>query len=331
MRPTTIIVLLVVLRLVGESAELPPLGSGIHFRRTNLVVNWKAPTAPWPRTLWVYRVIPMYFSPTVISNVMSICSVTEKDKKDYGTNGMVFSPPGGSRNLRISFPEGSVEYWSTRAYGRTEMAKDVPGTNKLFLLTAAILSKLGINLSEIAKRINTDEPKLSFFESAMVYSFDHQFTTNVEWRSVRFNRALDGVEFGGDGGNCEIQFGDHAQVTKLWLSWRNVERQKSYIAATPEVIMQWLREGKAIQEPAVDEFGNELRIDWSTVKSLTITRADPYYWGQVYSSRNRPSFPCSLVPYAALLATVDTGPRKVDVAIECPILAESLTNEVKNR
>ena len=76
--------------LATPAADLPRLASGIHFQRTNLVVRWKAPSHPWPKALWVYTVSPTRFSPTVISNLMAIGSFTEKDKKDYGTSGMVF-------------------------------------------------------------------------------------------------------------------------------------------------------------------------------------------------------------------------------------------------
>jgi hypothetical protein len=236
---------------------------------------------------------------------------------------MIFSPPDGSRNLRISFPEGSIEYWSTRSYGPTNLAREVPGRNQSFSLTAALLPKLGISLSEISNASRTGKPKMSFFESPMEYFLDHRVITNVEWSGVRFNRALDGVELGGDGGNCEIDFGDHGRVTTISLSWRNIERDELCSTATPKTIMKWLLKGRAIHQPVMGKFGNEIAIDWSSVRSLTVRKAQPYYWGKVYPVGDSPVFPSWLRPFAALLATVDTGTTKVDIAIECPILDES--------
>lgn len=309
--------------LTTPAADLPRLASGIHFQRTNLVVRWKAPSHPWPKALWVYTVSPTRFSPTVISNLMAIGSFTEKDKKDYGTSGMVFAPPDGSRNLRISFPEGSVEYWSTRGYGPTNLARDVPRRDQLFDLTAELLPKLGISLSEISEASGTGKPKMSFIESPMQYFLGNSVITNVESSGVRFSRALDGVELGGDGGNGEIDFGEHGRVTTISLSWRTMERHKLCATATPGTLMKWLREGRAVHQPVIGESGNEITIDWAKVKSLTVRKAQPYYWGEVYPIGARPAFPSLLRPFAALLATTDTGTARLDLAIQCPILDET--------
>lgn len=322
MKAAAALILLGAVCASGSPDDLQPPISGIHFQRTNLVVRWNGSKHPWPKALWVYRVTPTRFSPTTISNLMVICSVKETDKTDYGTNGMVFSPADGPRNLRISFPEGSIEYWSTHSYGPSNLATKVPGRDQLFSLTEALLKKLGISISDIAKANRTGKPKMSIFESPVQYFLDHTVVTNVESRSVRLNRALDGVEFGGDGGNCEIEFGAHGQVTKLSLSWRNVEREKSYRTVPPRTIIKRLREGKAVHAPVMDEFGNDITIDWSRVCNLTVKRAQAYYWGKVYPVGVSPVFPSRLIPYAILLAKVDTGTSTFDVAIQCPIFEE---------
>jgi hypothetical protein len=256
---------------------------------------------------------------------MAIGSFTAKDKRDYGSNGMIFSPPDGSRNLRISFPEGSVEYWSTRNYGTTNLAANVPRKEQLRTLTEALLPKLGINLSEISTDTDTGKPKLSLFESPMQYFAGPTIITNLEWSGVRFNRALEGVELGGNGGNCEIDFGDHGRVITISLSWWGLQRDKMCLTASPATITRWLREGRAVYQPVRGKFGNEVAIDWPHVKTLEVIKAQPYYWGEVHPTGHNPGLPHRLRPFAALLATVETDGAKTELTVQCPIIDDTRT------
>jgi hypothetical protein len=82
------------------------------------------------------------------------------------------------------------------------------------------------------------------------------------------------------------------------------------------MMVQSIRAGKAIQGMIPDNL-NE--IDWRTVKSVTIKKAEPSYY-----AGGDPFAPSDwLRPYAALWTTVDTGYGTIDVEIDCPIIDDS--------
>ena len=142
---------------------------------------------------------------------------------------------------------------------------------------------------------------------------------------VRFSRELDGVEFGGPGGDGEIDFGEHNQITKIWLRWPSLEHDKQYQTVAPEKIVQWIREGNATAGLVRDDSGNEADIDWSTAKNLTITKASAYYCGELFlgAREHRPTFPSWVRPFASIWATIDNGTNTYKVGINCPVLDET--------
>ncbi|HVU06956.1 MAG TPA: hypothetical protein VHG89_00265 [Verrucomicrobiae bacterium] len=297
---------------------------------TNLVVRWEASENPWPKALWVYAMIPTKFSSEVISNLLQATGYTANDKRDYGTNGMIFVNSQKSGNLRISFTEGEIEYWTTLNYGPTNLARDVPATNQLFSLTTNFLSKTGIRLSELSKDRN-GQPKIYFPEAYTEYFISNTVITNIQYRIVRFNRALDSVEFRGAGGNGEFDFSEHGRVTKIWLHWPSLKRDKLYPTIAPERIIQWIRDGKVTIGPIVDDYGNEMTIDWSKVKALTVKEASANYAGEVFlgAREHQPIFPSYVRPMATLWGTVETGTNIFKVGITCPVIDEIKPLDVK--
>ncbi|MGH7952975.1 MAG: hypothetical protein ACREFE_13815, partial [Limisphaerales bacterium] len=203
--------------------------------------------------------------------------------------------------------------------------------NQLYQLTTNFLPKLGINLSEISKQRN-GKPKFNFYEPLSGYPIPNgtpegDFLTNIERRVVSFSRDLDGGRFYYDGGHCEIDFGEHAKILRIELSWPNLKRDKLYSAATPKQIVRRIRDGKAIQRHMMTSNGAETIIDWSKVKSLTITNAEVlYYCGDSFVVREfAPQLisPTLVYPHAELSGFVDTGKSKDYVALVCPIIDET--------
>lgn len=314
----------------------PPADDLIHIQRTNLVVRWKASPHPWPKTVWTYRVRPSEPSPLVISNLMALGPFTDKDRTYSGTNGMVFGHPYATPYLDINFIAGTIDYdWGERNYTPASLAIDVPGTNQLVRLATNLVSQIGISPAEIAKREN-GQLRISWPDPSDSYSFfflpDHTVISNATLRQVWLHRALDGVEFNYGAGGCEIWFGEHSHVIKLRLDWRAVERDKQYAAATPDHIIQWIREGRAIQKRMLTGHGGETFIDWPNVKSLTVRRAKAYYWGEFFgpSIAAHPSLPSWVWPYAEISGTVDTGKTNLNVEIVCPIIDETQSPDVKH-
>lgn len=327
MKRIALLIWLRILCATGFSQSLPFDDSiAIHFRPTNLVIRWTAPDHPWPKMLGTYRVVPTDYSPAILSNLMGLGPFTEADKQDSGTNVITFSRSG--RVLHACPTEGQIVYSSP---SRTDLAKNVPETNDLVRLATNFLRKIGISSSEIAKRRNGcfeisfpgDDESYTFFRPP-----DHTIISNIQSRTVVVRRALEGVLCAPQVGRASLMFGERGRVEGVSLEWRNVKCDKLYAAARPERIMQWIRQGRAIQKRMVDwRTGQERIIRWHVVKSLTITNATACYWGDLFFERERahqPLLPSWVVPYAELSGTVDTGMTNIDVQIVCPVIDDTL-------
>jgi hypothetical protein len=311
---TTACLLLLAAWANGFSQELSLKGT--PFRRSDLKIIWNIATNTLPAAVWVYRVLPNRFSPAVISNLLAICSLTEKEKTREDNDWLVFQSRDDSRRrLGLLFPLGSIEYDAQPRHGPTNLVMQVPTEAQALELATKIFPELGIDLTDIERKEN-GSPNLHVFDSETTYFVNNTAVTNTEFRGVRFRRAVDGalVVGAGVGGNCEIRFGDHGKVSKLSVSWRNLQRQNRYELDPPEVLGQRIRDGKAVQGMLV--MGAE-PIDWKTVRRVTITSAKVCYNG---GDTSRPSD--WLIPFAALWATVDTGRGNVEVEIDCPAVGE---------
>lgn len=301
------------------AADLPPNPRftewGTHIpARADLEVRWNAPSNSLPSAILVYHLFPRKYSPDIISNLMDLCSFTDKERIDQGTNGVTFKTSDDSRRLDIFFPLGSIEYQTTSHYSHTNLAEDVPEQSQMPELTSNALDKTGISVSDIETTTN-GVPNFHFWHPLKIYYVNRSFITNIEFRSVRFQRSVDGVSFLGigAGGDGEFDFGEHGRITKIDLSWRNLERYKAYPTITPELMINLIRNGRAIQGLIPDNVND---IDWPTVKSVTVKSVKPcYYAGDPPSDW--------LFPFAALWTTVDTGSGTIDVEIDCPIIDES--------
>jgi hypothetical protein len=300
---------------IGFSQSLSLKGTA--FRRSDLDIKWSVQTNAFPHEVWVYRALPNRFSPEIISNLLALCSFAETDKTKDDTNWLVFQSTDKSRRLGILFPLGSIEYEAKRRYGPTNLVQEVPTEAQALKLATDIFPKLGVKLADIEKQDN-GTPNLHVFDSVTTYFVNNAPITNTEFRGVRFRRAVDGALYvgAGVGGNCEIRFGDHGKVCKLSVSWRNLEKQKSYETVPPDVITQGIREGKAVQGMLV--MGAD-PINWKTVKSVMVTAAKVCYnAGDTFTPSDW------LIPFAALWTTVDTGKERIEVEIDCPLITEQV-------
>jgi hypothetical protein len=277
--------------------------------RTDLDVRWDAPTRKFPRTVWVYRLLPNHFSPGIISNLMDLCSFTEKDKTEQSTNGVTFQSADGSRKLSVAFGSGRIDYQRS---GDDDLPagviEGVPSETEALTMAERLLPKCGIRLSDLAKTIGASTPNLSVCAAEITF-FPNQETI-IKWRQVGFRRAVNGMLVsGGDGGS--IDFREHGNICRISISWRDLERIKSCPTFTRKSVMRSIREGKAFQGLIRADFGD---IHWPSVKSVTIKEARP-----CYCSGNSDL----LYPFLFLSATVDTSHGKVDVEIDCPIIDET--------
>jgi hypothetical protein len=319
MKKTILFVLFQTIWATGfsENLRFKEFGTPIPAR-ADLDVRWNAPTNKMPASVWVYHLLPRKLSPEIISNLMAACSFTDKDETNYGDL-LVFNSPDSSRQLRVSWPWGIIDYQTKHQVSPTNLIERVPSKRRAIKLTKAILPKLGIELSDIEKKENSSEPQFNVGFSEITFFINHKAIKNLESHNVGFRRAADGMPFfgaGGTGGDGDIEFGDHGKISRILITWRNLERDKCYPTITAEMMVKSICEGKAVQGYLPSNLGD---IDWSRVKNVTIKKVSPCYY--VGGDRLAPSD--WLYPFAALDATVDTGHGNIDVEIDCPIIDET--------
>jgi hypothetical protein len=274
--------------------------------RADLDVRWEARNK-FPRKVWSYQLLPNNFSPKIISNVMTLCSFTEKDTVEDDTNGIIFQSADRSRTLSISFSSGEIKYKTPEIrYSPTQLAVGVPLTNQLSEVAKNVLSKLHISFSDITGWIGTH--KIDFSEPLTIFFVGDTAITNISYRTVYFRRCVDGMpidrEFYG------FNVGEHGRISKLSITWPKLRRIKSYRAILQKDVIDLLRKGDAIRGPVPTNIGD---FDWQDVKSMTITRAIPSYMvngGQLY-------------PFLRMDVTIDMGGQNVRLAIDSPIIDES--------
>ncbi len=314
MRKAVFLILLQAMCWTGfaENPRLTHYGTPIPAR-TNLEVRWNAPANPFLPEVWIYHLLPRTLSPQIISNLMTLCSFTDKDKTGKGEP-LEFKSSDGTRRLWISYPLGTIYYEVTLNFNPTNLTKGLPIKEKAIKLTKRILPQLGVSLSDIDKKSNSSEPDFRVRDSETMFFVNNKFITNVDWRGVGFRRAVDGATFlsAGTGGDGDVRFGDHGKIIKINLSWQNMERVKSYPTFSPDTVIKLLREGKAIQGMIPMNLGG---IDWPTVKSVTVNQAWICYYAGDPLTRSQWAY-----PFAALGTAVDTGREIVNVEIDCPII-----------
>lgn len=275
---------------------------------TNLQVRWNAPTKKLPTEVWVYRILPNTFSADVISNVMDLCSFTEKDKIKQTGNEMTFENHDDSRILLISFSSANIHYEvKERNYSPTNLAMGVPQMSRLPELTTNLLEKINIPVSSVTGYFETD--KFNLWEPLTEYFVHGTIITNIEFRGVNCRRTVDGIPIaGGDG--VGIRFGEHGEINKISVNWHNLKRYKSFPTVSQNEVMNFLRQGKAFQGLVPMNFGS---IDWFTVKSVSIEKVRPSY----HSGNND-----WLYPYLALWTKVETPRGDVELEVDCPLIHE---------
>jgi len=212
------------------------------------------------------------------------------------------------------FPSGRIDYKTVNsAESPTNMVKDVPSELEALGLTKRLLPRIGIGLSDVTKPASS-EPDLHVSADEVTYFSNQTAVTIIKWRSVGFRRVVDNMVISGGNGGY-LHFGEGGKLCEIGISWHILQRIKSFRTYSVERTIRLFHEGKAFQGLVPGDFG---RIDWRTVKSVTVTKAVPCYCAGKSDV---------LYPFLALSAVVEADRGKVEIEIDCPMIdeAQSLT------
>lgn len=270
---------------------------------TNAQIIWQAPTNNLPKSFWIYKKSPQFFSPTTISNAIILASFQGKGFPKSSTNQTVIwgdrfegemQPPYFSilpDTGQMSFTLGD----------RGPQSPEGISTNEAAVQRAwACLAQLGINRSEFLK---TNAVALGGY-------------------GVFLPRQIDGIEVYGGSEGFQIQISKQ-KIVQFCLLFPNLERDKQNQVASPQQIIACIRAFKTPSPPNGDEpdyFGRIKNL--AKAKKLTITKVTPYYGEGVYGEApTNGESPNIVIPIAELEAVASFGNSNATVRLLSPILS----------
>jgi hypothetical protein len=309
--------------LIGFAQPVPFRGLGYPFKiQTNVPVNWQAPTKHLPKTFWIYRAVPAKVSPATISNLVALGSFTDKERKEFPDypHLIAYDGPAGKMSLRINTDWAYIDYSDPDA-DDWHITNGVPNRQQAFKLAKRWLPKLGIDERQLFTNPNGGTKFYGASDTVFFYPREGGpvFATNTHSYEVVFYRAFDGIEFSGGcarGGGL-IDFAHDAKISHILVSWRNYKREKRYPAATPETLLKWIREGKAVWWPAG---GAPTYPDWDSAKKIAITKITPLYYSEAYDENDTPQY--AAYPFAEMEAVADIGTTNLIFNLDCPIIGD---------
>ena len=306
-----------------------PLPKGQAFQPVHFEIVWAAPTNKQPTALWIYKNVPQEFSARAISNLLALGSFTMRDAKKLSDedrsidkNGLAFASEDEKRYLGISPALGLISYQDQKADDMMKPVKNVPSDAKVEKLALKLLDQLGIPRSDFATKSEKSGNLLSFKNKMTRGYFDQKkkkFVREVDERGIFLIRRIDGVNFAGIGvtGGFHADFASYGKVAQLELVWRNLQPYQRYETASPEQIMAWVKEGKAVMPyPLMNPDLNP-----GEISKLTINDFSPLYKGALADEPQEFTF-----PFAKLDCVASVGKTNVNLQLYCPILS---TNRIK--
>ena len=149
------------------ATEIPLDQLGYQFYSKTLEVEWKLPPNQLPATARTFKVIPITFSPAIISNLVSWGGFTETNRVWFSEDGkripndtLVFRKNNDRQWLTIDPTSGQAHLYNP--IFPWAMPKGVPDKSRAYLLATNILRRLGISTNELI--LEDAKPKAWFYE-----------------------------------------------------------------------------------------------------------------------------------------------------------------------
>jgi hypothetical protein len=288
---------------------------GVPWRVGDATVQWNATLHDLPSSAAVYRVVSGEFSPVVLSNLLRLAHLSERNRVKPQWEGaterdLSFRDASETRILDLIPDDGYAILRNTKAIASPrEPAKGVPDERQALKQAVAIASQLGITRDQLAKRAGLDDLRFTpiLRERGAIDRKQGKLVKTVIARELFLVRALDRIpSIGmGGGGGMLLSFGNYGQLAELELTWRTVEDKVRYPVATQEQFLDWLKTGRCVC--AADLFGE---IQAITVKSIT-----PYYLERAGGERQE-----EIHPIAEIEADVVLETTIMPVRLYCPLV-----------
>ena len=300
------------LRLEGESYQ------------PTVRIIW-AVTNQIPQSLMIYKVIPQQFSNTAISNLLKMASFKpatmklSSDKKTMSWRAYEDEGRRLVRSLDIAPACGYISYndYQAAPISSTAPPVNVPTYEKVEKLTMECLRQLGGDTNQISWRPKSRTLGHRTLYNKPPWKGGHETNEQIEMRGVILCRQIDGIRFCGPGGRggISIDFGNNAKVSRLELSWRNLQPYKRYKTTSQKEIVTMIKKGKAVLPFPQDADLTDL----PQAKKLTITKITPYLWGEI-----GPASQDFVYPFTEFQMTADLGgTNTLNFVLDCPVIDET--------
>lgn len=323
MKNVGLILAWMVVATVVTAAEPLLEGYGMRFKPATTNIQWAITNELRP-SLWTYRRTGEAFSGAMISNIVAVCgfswgertnaAVRPRDKKLF-----YFKRGDGERHyLGIHGPLGRVEFLDENAHTVDLDSSGVPDDQEARAKALAILEKIGIFQSELARDSLTGRVLVTrlFSEVSGRNKRTGEMDQRVNSRSVYVLRSLDGVNFSGYGtdGGAEITFGNEGKLHEVKILWLPLTRLKEEKVAPPDEILRRIRDGKGFMSPGpLSDV-----IYWQPgLQKLIINRVRLFYHGRQDEDENPPEI---VYPFAALDVTARYANTNLNTVLNVPVL-----------
>jgi hypothetical protein len=295
----------------------PDLGEmGYPFSGKGVQIVWEAPMDKLPTTLAVLRVTPRLFPLEVISNVVALAQFRDPEaalaalKPASQGKRASYEEPKPLKGICITPESGYISLNNSAAVSPPRKPVErVPSKPETLRLALALLPKLGIEQSELARKPESSELQLAHIlgEQGGLAKHEGRATTRTNLQGVILGQAVNGIAFSGRGdcGSVRVEFGNHGLVANLAVVWRNLRPDHNVPVVSKAQILQWIKDGKAIISEGVE--GGQ-------ITKLTVTRIVPCYLGKDPAEKQK-----FVYPYAELTANAHMGTRNATVTLTCPL------------
>jgi len=310
-------------------AEVPLDKMGEPFYSKTLQVKWDVATNPLPARAAIFKVVSPAFSQHAISNLIQMARFSESNRvpsselhgRWSAEGNILFRSPDQSRSLFISPSEGKVHLYSPDFSATLE---GVPTQARAYELGTNIIAALGLPTKELQSDQN-GHPRAWFYPGTRTH-FDkgqRKMITEPSSMGVEFRRVLDGLP--SDQQSLNIQFEGGERITQLKLRWQGAQVAKQCSVASPDQIMDWIKEGRARVQSRETTGTRWVKV--SEIKQLTIKDIELCYSAGTSIDKDGDERPADyLYPYAVLEAEAQISADDAEsFCLFSPVIAEGLS------
>ena len=136
------------------AAEISLEQLGYQFYSKTLEIEWKLATNQLPATVRTFKVVPMTFSPAIISNLVSWGGFTESNRvwssdggKRFPYDTLIFRKADNRQWLTIDPASGQAHLYNPIL--KWAMPEGVPDKPRAYFLATNMLQRLGFSTNEL--------------------------------------------------------------------------------------------------------------------------------------------------------------------------------------